>query len=235
MTTNLDLLLKPIGFIESCYKDKFAIPRQPGLVQEAWSKIHLISSIHPDQCLQGLETYSHIWLIFGFHLNTNLRYHAKVHPPRLGGETVGALATRSPHRPNPIGLSLVRLGSISKNVIEVFGADLAEGTPVYDIKPYISEIESIPDAKKGWSGSVEWRGLEVEFISEELIEKIRLWGNEIQQTQILEIIRDTLKQDPRPNIHKKDLKSHVFRLFNADIHFRVEKERQALVFDLRRT
>ncbi|RYZ79837.1 MAG: tRNA (N6-threonylcarbamoyladenosine(37)-N6)-methyltransferase TrmO, partial [Proteobacteria bacterium] len=128
--------LTPIGTLESCYRDKFGTPRQPGLSPEAWSKLKIRADLQPAQALEGLEKFSHVWLIFEFHQNKTARYHAKVHPPRLGGESMGVFATRSPHRPNPLGLSLVKLVKIEGDCLFFAGADLVDGTPIFDIKPY---------------------------------------------------------------------------------------------------
>ncbi len=135
--------LSIIGHVESCYKDKFGTPRQPGLVPLAQGKIWIDSKWQPEISLQGLQGFSYVWVVFLFHQNTNSRFHAKVHPPRLGGDSVGVFATRSPHRPNPIGLSLLKLESVQSDHIVVSGLDLVEGTPVLDIKPYLVDIESV--------------------------------------------------------------------------------------------
>ena len=110
----------PIGFLKSCYPDKFGTPRQPGLVSGARAELKLRSDLQPELALQGLEGFSHIWLIFIFHKNQSARYHAKVHPPRLKGEPIGLFATRTPHRPNPIGLSLVELVEIRVMLLPCF-------------------------------------------------------------------------------------------------------------------
>ena len=133
--------MEPIGYIESCFKDKFGTPRQPGLVKKAWAKLKIRADLQPEESLQGLEGFSHVWLIWVFHQNKVSRYHAKVHPPRLGGKSMGLFATRTPHRPNPIGLSLVEIVRVEKDGIVVSGADLVDGTPILDIKPYLQEVE----------------------------------------------------------------------------------------------
>ena len=230
--------MEPIGYVESCYRDKFGTPRQPGLAPKAWARIRLRADLQPEQALEGLEGYSHLWLIWVFHQNKTARYHAKVHPPRLGGESRGVFATRSPHRPNPIGLSLVEIVSIENGEIIVAGADLVDGTPLLDIKPYLPEIEARPDAKTGWSGSVEKSSLDVEFTPEsEAI--LSQWQERNPDKALRDIIVDTLKLDPRPVVYRgyEDGGSpyrdqHAFRLFDGDIHFRFQSVSQILVFDI---
>jgi tRNA-Thr(GGU) m(6)t(6)A37 methyltransferase TsaA len=223
----MELVLKPIAFVESCYKDRFAVPRQPLLVQEAWAFLRFDPSVQPELSLQGLEGYSHLWVIFSFHLNQVSRFHAKVHPPRLGGESMGLFATRTPHRPNPLGLSLVKIDHITSEGIEIRGGDFADGTPVYDVKPYLPEVESRLDARGGWSSSAEQRKVPVVYATEELKYRFSQWGHRIQQPRILEIVEQTLEQDPRPLVYKREgmgyKEDHAFRLFDGDIHFRVRE------------
>lgn len=230
--------MEPIGYVESCYRDKFGTPRQPGLAPKAWARIRLRPDLHPEQALEGLEGYSHLWLIWVFHQNKTARYHAKVHPPRLGGESRGVFATRSPHRPNPIGLSLVEIVRIENGEIIVAGADLVDGTPLLDIKPYLPEIEARPEAKTGWSGQVAGSALEVEFTPESEAILAR-WQGQMPDKALRDIIVDTLKLDPRPVVYRgyEDGESpyrdqHAFRLFNGDIHFRFQSVSQITVFDI---
>jgi len=221
----LDLVIKPIAFIESCYRDRFAVPRQPLLVEDAWSLVKMLPSVQPELSLQGLEGYSHLWVIFGFHLNqAETRFHAKVHPPRLGGESIGLFATRTPHRPNPLGLSLVKIKKITQNGVEVLGGDLADGTPVYDIKPYLPEIECISNAQGGWSAKVPDEKCPVRFESADLEAKVLAWGETVSDINIIRLITQTLENDPRPLVYRETGKGykeiHAFRLYNGDIHFR---------------
>lgn len=234
----MELTLKPIAYVESCYRDRFAVPRQPLLVEDAWAFLRFESQVQPEISLQGLEGYSHLWVIFGFHLNQVSRFHAKVHPPRLQGQSMGLFATRTPHRPNPLGLSLVAIKKITPNGIEVTGADLADGTPIYDVKPYLPEIEAIPSAQGGWSAMAEKPKLPVVFETLELKQRIEVWGGQIQRPNIVRLIEQTLEQDPRPLVYKESGRgykdTHAFRLFNGDIHFCV-REGVAVVIDLKGT
>lgn len=232
----MELVLKPVAIVESCYRDRFAVPRQPLLVEDAWALLRFNNQYQPEISLQGLEGYSHLWVIFGFHLNNSSRFHAKVHPPRLGGQSMGLFATRTPHRPNPLGLSLVAIKKITPEGIEITGADLADGTPVYDIKPYLPEVEALPHAKGGWSSLAEKPKIPVRFETPELEAKISEWGLSISQPNINRLVKQTLEQDPRPQVYKELGKgykeTHAFRLFNGDIHFRMI-ENEFVVFDVR--
>lgn len=231
----MELTLKPVAYVESCYRDRFAVPRQPLLVEDAWAFLRFENHVQPEISLQGLEGYSHLWVIFGFHLNNVSRFHAKVHPPRLQGESMGLFATRTPHRPNPLGLSLVAIKRITSSGIEIMGADLADGTPVYDVKPYLPEVEAQPMAMGGWSSRVEKPSITVRFATEELQKRIFQWGQRLQQPNIIRLIEQTLAQDPRPQVYKELGKgykeNHAFRLFDGDIHFKMI-DGELVVFDI---
>ncbi len=227
-----------IGHVKSCYPEKFGIPRQSGIVNSVVSELIINSEWQPELALQGLDGFSHMWIIFVFHKNSDSRYHAKVHPPRLEGESIGVFATRSPHRPNPIGLSLVQIKEIQKDRILFYGGDLVEGTPVLDIKPYLTHFESKPDAKAGWSAAVDKDFIQVTF-SEVALEKVQNWMDEVKDFTIQKSIEEIVKQDPRPVVYKgfesKESpyrNKHAFRLYNADIHFQFLKEDQAVIIDI---
>jgi tRNA-Thr(GGU) m(6)t(6)A37 methyltransferase TsaA len=231
--------MEPIGYIESCFKDKFGTPRQPGLVKKAWARLKIRADLQPSESLQGLEGFSHVWLIWIFHQNKVSRFHAKVHPPRLGGKSMGLFATRTPHRPNPIGLSLVELIRVEKDSIIVSGADLVDGTPILDIKPYLPEIESIPEARVGWPAEVNKPEISVEF-SEKAEEVLKFWQSKNLDKDLRGIIVDTLKLDPRPVVYRgyEDSNSpyrsdHAVRLFDGDIHFKFENANLIRVLDIK--
>lgn len=216
-------VFEPIGVIESCYPDKFGTPRQPGLVATATAKLKISREWQPEQALQGLMGFSHVWIIFEFHKNTNSRYHAKVHPPRLGGDSIGVFATRSPHRPNPIGLSLVKLDKIQGDTLYFSGIDLIEGTPVFDIKPYLAAVESKPEATGGWSTEASTQLLQIRW-NQGLLEVLSAWSKSINQPDLKSLIEETLKLDPRPNLYKgegeeKYRSTHAVRFYNGDVHF----------------
>lgn len=229
----------PIGFLKSCYPDKFGVPRQSGLVPKTYSELQLRSDLQPELALQGLEGYSHVWLQFVFHLNKSARYHAKVHPPRLEGETIGLFATRSPHRPNPIGLSLVELVEIKNGALILSGADLVDGTPILDVKPYLPHIESKPEARSGWAGDVQKAEIHVEILSAPL-EILQKWMAQSARPELKDVIINLIKQDPRPVIYRgyeegesPYRNKHAFRLYEGDIHFEFTSATTAQVIDIR--
>jgi tRNA (adenine37-N6)-methyltransferase len=230
--------LNPIGFIKSCYPDKFGVPRQSGLVKKAYSELKIIAEYQPELSLQGLEGYSHVWLQFIFHLNKSARFHAKVHPPRLDGQTIGLFATRSPHRPNPLGLSLVELIEVKNDTLILAGADLVEGTPILDVKPYLPHIESQPQARGGWALAVQKDEIQVEY-SDSAMEILQNWMRKTQKNELQEVITEILKQDPRPIIYKgfesqqsPYRNKHAFRLYDGDIHFEFTSQNHVIVFDI---
>lgn len=231
--------LNPIGIIESCFRDKFGTPRQPGLAPEATAQLRLRPDLQPEICLQGLEGFSHVWLIFWFHLNRISQYHAKVHPPRLEGKSVGLFATRTPHRPNPIGLSLVRLVRIEEGTLYFSGIDLVDGTPILDIKPYLPEIEAVPAERSGWTSEAANSQISVEF---SLIARQQLneWQARLEfahpGVNLEKLIRETIQLDPRPLVYKRaaDGVSHAVRLFDGDVHFRFfDNPTSAEVFEIK--
>lgn len=149
--------MNPIAHINTCYGEKFGVPRQSGIVDEAWGKLIFEPEFRNADALRGLEGFSHLWLVFVFHQATRSDWKPTVRPPRLGGnERVGVFASRSPFRPNPIGLSVVRLDNIDFDhpdgpVLDLRGVDLVDGTPILDIKPYIPYADSIPEASAGFA------------------------------------------------------------------------------------
>lgn len=191
-----------IGWIETCYKEKFGAPRQSGVVPEAWGIIRFCDGFRDPNLLRGLDGFSHLWLIFGFHRAAAAKHKALVRPPRLGGnEKLGVFATRSPFRPNPLGLSVVEIDKIITSdkagnglEIHVRGVDLVDRTPIYDIKPYIPYCDAVADASSGFaSGRPE--DLEVKWdvkIPADLDSKLK------------NLIEQTLATDPRPAYHDED-------------------------------
>ena len=229
---------QPIGFLSSCYPDKFGVPRQSGIVKKVYSELKLRSDLQPELALQGLAGYSHVWLQFVFHLNNSSRFHAKIHPPRLGGESIGVFATRSPHRPNPIGLSLVELVEIKNDILILAGVDLVDGTPILDIKPYLPIFESIPKARAGWMATVEKKDVHVNF-TDQALSALEKWTDRNQRPELREVIEQIVKEDPRPIVYKgfesetsPYRNKHAFRLYDGDIHFEFLSETEALVFNI---
>jgi tRNA-Thr(GGU) m(6)t(6)A37 methyltransferase TsaA len=144
--------LSPIAILRTPFAEKFGVPRQSGLIPEAEGRVEFLPEFVAPEFTRGLEAFSHLWLLTGFHCNPPWTGSAVVRPPRLGGnERVGVFASRSPNRPNGIGLSLVQLIAIEPGVVRVAGVDAVDGTPVYDLKPYLPWSESQPQAKADWA------------------------------------------------------------------------------------
>lgn len=206
--------IEPIAFIENDYTEKFGIPRQSGLVKLS-SRIVFADKYSDENALRGLEDFTHIWLIWEFS-EANAVFSPTVRPPRLGGNVrKGVFATRSPFRPNPLGLSVVKLERIERGVITVSGADLMNGTPIYDIKPYLPYVDSVPNASNGWALAEHNGVLQVEF-PEELL---RLVPEEKRQGLI-----ELLAQDPRPQYQNDPERVYTFSFGKREISFRVDGE-----------
>ena len=210
-----------IAHIRTDFNTKFGIPRQSGIIDSLKAEIRFTPKYRDPSALRGLEGFSHLWLIWEFSEAIREEWSPTIRPPRLGGnKRMGVFATRSPFRPNPMGLSCVRIESIDLNtpdgpVIRVTGADLMDGTPIYDIKPYVPYADCHPDALGGFSDDVREYALEVDF-PEDLLARMP----EDKRTAIIEV----LAQDPRPGYRHND-PDRVFGVAFAgyDIRFKVEE------------
>ena len=223
--------LVPLGKVQSCYPDKFGTPRQSGLVPNARAFLGIQDQFQPEISLQGLEQFSHLWVLFQFHKNNLARFHAKVHPPRLQGESIGLFATRSPHRPNALGLSVVQIEKVVLTGLQkgvwVRGVDFIDGTPFFDIKPYIAE-DRIEAPTLGWTLQPGRSAIEVQWRPNSLMFKNAASGNLIQ------LIEQTLRLDPRPVVYRgfeglgegqvPYRSQHSVRIESCDIHFHFESE-----------
>ncbi len=209
------LLIEPVGYIKNGYKEKFGVPRQSGLACSVKSVIEFCEGFKDENMLRDIEQYSHLWLIWGFSQN-NGQWSPTVRPPRLGGnKRVGVFATRSPFRPNSLGLSCVKLEEVvdGKNgkALIVSGADLADNTPIYDVKPYLPYVDSIPDAKGGFSDDFKDYSLEV-VISENI-------KNELTPLQI-ENLTELLSLDPRPSYQNDEERIYVLAFQDMQVKFK---------------
>ena len=219
---------KTIGIIHSCYKEKFGIPRQPGLVSST-ATIEMAIEYSQDDAFREIETFSHIWVFFVFHAIENKDWKPTVRPPRLGGnQRVGVFASRSMFRPNPIGLSVVELKSVErvkdKVVLTILGGDFLDSTPVIDIKPYIPYVDSIDTAKSGYAVEKPDSKFDVIF-SESVQEKIRKAEEKYPRLSI--IITEILKLDPRPAYHEKKQikKEFAIKLYEYDLKWHVDENK----------
>lgn len=198
--------INPIAFIHSPYKEKFTVPRQSGLNEVQSDIVFQFHNEEEKLRLRGLENFSHLWVTFIFHLidEKKANEHILTRPPRLGGnEKMGIYATRSPHRPNRIGLSLVKIHQINEHSLTIIGGDFVDGTPVIDIKPYIPEYECIPEAKSGWLKNIE----NEHSLNEEYQVDFSLLTNLQLSVKEKETISEILKRDPRPSFKRKDLEN----------------------------
>ena len=188
--------VSPVGFVRSCFKEKFAIPRQPQLAPAARGVVELVAPFNTGEAVQGLEQVSHVWLIFLFHQALEDKPRLKVRPPRLGGNTsMGVFATRATHRPNGMGQSVVRLDKVEADKLWVSGIDLLDGTPVLDIKPYVPYADSISSARNHMASAapelitVQWH--------DQALHSARAHGLRLGEP-LVELIEQCLAQDPRP-------------------------------------
>lgn len=204
--------LRVIAYARNGFTDKFGIPRQSREQSAISTRIVFTDEFRNAEALRGIEDYSHLWLIWGFSANeTDGSWSPTVRPPRLGGnKRMGVFATRSPFRPNPLGLTSVRLIRVEKGELIVTGADLMDGTPIYDIKPYLSFSDSHPDAKNGFAEETKDYQLEV------------VWNAECQDAQLQAQLTEILRQDPRPAYQNDPTRVYKLDYAGMKINFRVE-------------
>ena len=211
--------IRQIGHMVSDFSEKFGIPRQSGLVEELESLVVFEPEWRDENALRGIEGFSHVWLIWEFTQARREGWSPTVRPPRLGGnQRMGVFATRSPFRPNPLGLSCVRLLGVEKHpgygtVLRVGGADLLDGTPIYDVKPYLPQADCHPEALGGFAESTPWHGLEVEM-PPELLAKVPA----DKRRALLAV----LAQDPRPSYQADPTRVYGMSFASLQIKFQVQ-------------
>ena len=210
--------MKIIARIHTDFKTKFGIPRQSGVVEELRGEIVFEPEFRSAEAVRGMEDWSHIWLLWQFSENLRSDWSPTVRPPRLGGNThVGVFATRSPFRPNSIGLSCVKLERVEIDaergpVIYVSGADLMDGTPIFDIKPYLPYADCHPEAIGGFTDKTEFKTLNVEI------------PKNVQSSipaDKLNALKGVLENDPRPHYHNDADRIYGFEFAGFEIHFKV--------------
>ncbi|MBQ8463626.1 MAG: tRNA (N6-threonylcarbamoyladenosine(37)-N6)-methyltransferase TrmO [Prevotella sp.] len=210
--------IKPIAFYHSALTSKFGIPRQSGLAASLQGRIVLEPEYRREEAVRGLEDFDYLWLIWEFSANPHEQQGLTVRPPRLGGnERVGVFASRSPFRPNRLGLSCAYISKVEMTqdlgpVIHVRGADLMDGTPIYDIKPYVAYADSHAEARSGFVDSREWSPLKVEMGDE--------WLRYFQPEE-REGLLQVLAQDPRPRYHDDGGRIYGMPFGGRDVRFRV--------------
>ena len=211
--------MKIIAHIENDFSTKFGIPRQSGLVNSLRSRIVFAPEYRNPDAFRGLEDFSHVWLIWEFSQAVRQKWSPTVRPPRLGGNTrMGVFATRSPFRPNPVGLSAVQLEEVVLHgadapYLVVSGADLMNGTPIYDIKPYLPHIDSHPDARGGFAVPAAEHRLKVVFPE--------LWLEKVPE-QLRDGLTEVLAQDPRPSYQHDPERIYGFGFARLEVKFTVD-------------
>ena len=212
--------IEPIAYFRSSFPTKFGIPRQSGIIDELCGSIVFVPQYRNADALRGIEGFDYLWLVWEFSANgaAGDKWHPTVRPPLLGGNrSVGVFATRSPFRPNRLGLSSVRIERVDYDspdapVIHVRGADLMDGTPIYDVKPYVTYTDSHPDARSGFVDANEWQMLTVNM-PQHLSDAV--------PPQLLPALMKVLALDPRPQYHDDENKVYGLSFGGMDVRFKV--------------
>ena len=210
--------IQPIAHFESPFTTKFGIPRQSGLVPDLTGRIVFAPEYRQMDAVRGIDGFDYLWLVWEFSANRDAEKSLTVRPPRLGGnQRMGVFATRSPFRPNNLGLSCVKFDRVENDpklgpVIYVRGADLMDGTPIYDIKPYVAYADAHPEARSGFVDKTEWQPLQVE-LPDDLAAKV--------PADHIESLKATLAQDPRPRYHDDPTRIYGMPFLNLDVRFKV--------------
>ncbi|MFI3245141.1 MAG: tRNA (N6-threonylcarbamoyladenosine(37)-N6)-methyltransferase TrmO [Ferrimonas sp.] len=214
--------LELVALCRSPYKQKFAIPRQPNLVPAALGQLLLQGECNRAECVQGLEQFSHLWLIWGFHQNLAQGWKPMVRPPRLGGNTrIGVFASRATFRPNGLGMSVVKLQRVyqqdKQQIIEVSGLDLLDGTPIFDIKPYIPYSDAILDAQGGYANEAP------PAMAMKILPQAQQQWQQAQQRypEFAELAAQVLAQDPRPAYQRQPEREYGVQLHDLDLRWQV--------------
>ena len=217
--------ITPVARFRSPFSSKFGIPKQSGIIASLRGSIEFESPFRNPDALRGIDSFDYLWLIWEFSANPHAAHGLLVRPPRLGGnERVGVFASRSPFRPNGLGLSSVRLSHVEWDtprgpVLHVLGADLMDGTPIYDIKPYVVYADSHPEARSGFVDTRQWTKSEV-ILPAVVLSVLRQagWSDELVDTLV-----KVLEQDPRPRYQQDSARVYGMPFAGYDIHFRCQE------------
>ncbi|NMT65205.1 tRNA (N6-threonylcarbamoyladenosine(37)-N6)-methyltransferase TrmO [Marinobacter orientalis] len=220
------LTLTPIAITRSCFRDKFGVPRQPGLTRFAHADLVIQPPFDREDAFRGLETASHLWLMFQFHEAVRAEWRPVVRPPRLGGnKKIGVFASRSPFRPNSLGLSVVRNEGLGRDddgqlVLRIREHDLIDGTPILDIKPYLPFVDSVPEASLGWADSAPTERLPVVFLEEAEQQLAGLPAS--RYPDLRGLIEDVVAYDPRPSFRRGRDEERIYgaHLYDLNVRFR---------------
>ena len=221
-----DISITPIGVIHSCFSEKFGIPRQSGMVKSATAFIELLPPFNREEMVRGLDGFSHIWVHFLFHQVLEEGWKPTVRPPWLGGKKrVGVFASRSPHRPNHIGMSAVKLTDIRREkktyIIKVTGGDFLDQTPVLDIKPYVPYCDSVETATSGYTVYNRSDRLEIEVIFSKETSLFCAAYEQDTGRELYLLIEEMIRQDPRPASQKGTKKQFGMLLWDVNIRWQV--------------
>lgn len=233
-----DLTLTPVAIIHTPYKEKFSVPRQANLVQDGTGIVELLPPYNTPEAVRGLEQFSHIWLIFQFDKILTGKWQPTVRPPRLGGnQRIGVFASRATHRPNPLGLSKVALKQIEcrngKVLLHLGSVDLVDGTPIFDIKPYVVYADSEPHAQSGFAQEKPQTHLNVIFseAAQSAVQKqVKL------RPHFQRFITEVLQQDPRPAYQQGQYNERIYgvNLYEFNVRFQFVDENTVCVIDIER-
>ena len=225
--------IEAIGYVRSPYKEKFAVPRQPGLVAAARCCIELHGAFAKPDTTRGLEQFSDVWVVFAFHENLTQGWQPLVRPPRLGGnEKLGVFATRSTFRPNGLGLSVAKLDRIEydKHTTKIYvaGGDWVDGTPVFDIKPYIPYADAVPHAKAGFAQQAPGAELTTQFSA---TASAQLQDLAAHYPQLQQLIEQVLAQDPRPAYQRQQASERIYgvHLYDLNIQWQVQGQQNLVI------
>lgn len=225
----MKMSISPIAHIRTPFKEKFAVPRQPGIADAAIGDIVFTSEFENPDFIRGIAQFSHLWLVFGFHQTHREQHAALVRPPRLGGnQKVGVFASRSTYRPNNLGLSVVALFEVNTEhkttILRVKGMDLIDNTPIYDIKPYLAYVDSVPNAVSGYAQQAPVESMSVNFTPNSLDV---LASHSSTYPDLQRLIEQVLSQDPRPAYRQSEQIDRVYgvKLYDFDVRWRVEDNR----------
>lgn len=215
--------LKPLAWLRADFKQKFGTPRQGTLARNSRAQVELAKEWRGRGILEGLEGFSHVWIVSYLHLSENKRTRGKVHPPRLKGKKVGILGSRSPHRPNNIGLTLAKIERCEGDQLHLSGVDLVDGTPILDLKPYVAMADRPEEYSSGWIESVEPAERACEFSSQALKDLVAV-SRDPDRIQLL--IHEMLTQDPRPPAYwnRADAQFAVW-VAGLNVRFRFHEEK----------
>jgi len=214
-----EFTLKAIGWLRADFKQKFGTPRQGALAKSSRAFVELAPEWRGRGILSGLEGFSHVWIVSYLHLSVTKRQRGKVHPPRLAGRKMGVMASRSPHRPNNIGLTLARVISCEGDVLQLAEVDLVEGTPILDLKPYVAQADRPAEFTGGWTDHVQIAARRCEFSAEALhnIEQLALDKHIEDPVRLRALVEEMLVLDPRPPAYL-DRKDARFAIWVAGLN-----------------